>query len=102
MALLLLLIACYLLYTASKYFPVTSVKNKIKLSKNLLKSVAVLMVLATWLLLYLEYEVFSAIIYLLFAMGVLMSALVISLRLSPKWNYVWAVIAILFLLFDFI
>lgn len=100
MALLLLLIASYLFYRTSKYFPVRSMKYKIKLSKNQLKSIAALMVLAVWWFLYLEYGAFSAVIYLLFAMGTLMSALVISLKLSPKWNYVWAAIGILFLLVD--
>ncbi|WP_192348770.1 hypothetical protein [Algoriphagus sp. Y33] len=77
-------------------------KHKIKSGKNQLKSVASLMVLVAWWFLYLEYEAFSAIVYLLFAIGTLMSALVITLKLSPKWNYVWAAIGILFLIVDFI
>lgn len=102
MIILLLLIASYLFYMASRYFPVSRLTYKIKRSKNLLKSMASLLVLAAWWLLCLEYEAFSAVIYLLFAMGALLSALVISLKLGPKWNYVWAAIGILFLLFDFI
>ncbi|MEH6657349.1 hypothetical protein [Leeuwenhoekiella marinoflava] len=77
-------------------------KYKLKLSKTQFKSTASILVLAAWWLLYLEYEVFTGFIYLLLAIGALMAALVITLKLSPKWNYVWAAIGILFLIVDFI
>lgn len=102
MVLLLLLVASYLYYMGSKYFPVSSVRSKIKLTKYQLISVASLLVLAAWWHLYLEYEAFTAIVYLLIAMGTLMSALMISLKLSPRWNYIWAAIGILFLIVDFV
>jgi len=102
MVLLLLLVASYLYYMGSKYFPVSSMKSKLRLTKSQLNSVASLFVLAAWWLLYLEYEALTAFIYLLFGIGTLMSALVIMLKLSMKWNYVWAAIGLLFLIVDFL
>ena len=102
MVLLILLLASYLYYMGSKYFPGSSMKSRLKLTKYQLNSVASLLVLVAWWLLYLEYEVLTAFIYLLFAIGTLLSALVITLKLSMKWNYVWAAIGLLSLLVDFL
>ncbi|MEM9981923.1 MAG: hypothetical protein AAF734_05465 [Bacteroidota bacterium] len=99
MALTVLILACLLSYTTSRYFPkhnVTWVKENRVIVQVLANG---LLLLSLWLLTF-DYNGAAAFIIWLIAWMTVLSALILTTKLSLKWLYLWGMVSVLLLIID--
>ena len=103
MALTALTLSCLLLYSTSKYFPLREdLQKKISALKNVIIGVAiVLLLLSLWWFTF-EFDGTTAFVIWLTALMTILSALILTVKLSLRWLYCWAVLCVLFMVIDFI
>ena len=101
MALTVLIIACFLFYLPSKYFPL-KVNKPLAIPKRIINSIASVGALLSLFIFTFSFDFPTALIIWLTAFMTLLSAIIISLKVSKQWVWVWGVVSLLFIIIDFI
>ncbi len=103
MALTLLIIACFLLYLPSRYFPVSeNIHMKIGKQRIKIMSGAVMLLMLSLTAFTWTYDGLTAFTVWLIALMTTLSALILTVKLNPKWLYGWGALCVLFVITDLI
>ena len=99
MALAVLILACFMFYGTSRYFP----RQDISLLKEHKTSIMVLAGAISLLSLYLfshRFDGATALLVWLTAFMTLLSAIILSVKMNVNWGWAWGGVCVLSILFD--
>ncbi|MEM6763809.1 MAG: hypothetical protein AAF824_15790 [Bacteroidota bacterium] len=99
MALAVLIVACILLYATSRYFPVQDIQL-VRKHKNIILVLASAISLLSLYIFSTSFRFETALMIWLVAFMTLLSAVILSVKMSIKWIWMWAGLCILFILWD--
>lgn len=99
MALTILTIACFLLYASSKYFPPHGI-DLLKGKQKILITIGSALAFLSLILISNADGFATGFTVWLIAFMTLLSAMIISMKLSFKWTWVWAGVCMIFILTD--
>lgn len=99
MALTILTIACFLFYASSKYFPDHGIALLQWKQKTLILIASALALLSLFIMDSTDGFATAFTVWLV-AFMTLLSAVIISIKLSLKWTWVWAGVCLVFILTD--
>lgn len=101
MALTILTLSCFLYYASSRYFPEHSIAL-LKGKQKALISIASVMALISLFLMSSADGFATGFTVWLIAFMTLLSAVIISIKLSFSWTWFWGGVCLVFILTDFI
>lgn len=101
MALTILIIACFLLYSTSKYFPKQGIKL-IDENKKLVLGIASALAIVSLFVFNTNNDFATSLVFWMIAFMTILSSIILSIKLNFKWIWVWGSICLIFLLVDFI
>ncbi|MEM7106752.1 MAG: hypothetical protein AAF519_00905 [Bacteroidota bacterium] len=99
MALAALTIACLLLYMTSKYFPIENIEVIVK-QKWVILGVATTIAFLSLYIFTVSYGFATAFVIWLIAFMTFLSAIVLSVKMNPKWLWIWTGLALTLLIID--
>ncbi|MEM8967048.1 MAG: hypothetical protein AAGE93_11570 [Bacteroidota bacterium] len=103
MGLTILTLACLLLYVTSKYFPVVGgIQASVIKHKSRVLLIGILLLVISLIAFSQHYDVLTTFIVWLTALMTILSALILTIKISLKWLYGWGALCVLFLIIDFI
>ncbi|MEL6719289.1 MAG: hypothetical protein AAFP82_11280 [Bacteroidota bacterium] len=98
MALSILLLACFLFYGTSKYFPIQY--DFVKDHKTKLLILASVVSLLSLYLFTSSFDFATALMIWILASMTLLSAVILSVKMNTKWLWLWGFVALLFIIID--
>ena len=101
MALTVLIIACFLLYSTSRYFTGPSPLRLVGARKTVTIISILLLVISFWLL-ALDYDTTTTIFIWIISLMTILSSIILTIKLTINWLYVWVGICGVLLMLDFI
>ena len=101
MALSVLILSCFLFYLSSKYFPLGEEYVKVLRSKRVTINIGatILLAVSLWMFRF-DFDAVTAFVIWLTALMTILSAIILTVKLSVKWLYAWGVLCVFLLLLD--
>ncbi|MEM9859477.1 MAG: hypothetical protein AAF843_19140 [Bacteroidota bacterium] len=99
MALATLTIACLLFYTTSEYSPIGN-NTVIAKQKWVILSVASAIAFLSFYIFIVSHGFATAIVIWTIAFMTLLSSIIVSVKMNPKWLWLWTVFCIFIMLLD--
>jgi len=99
MALALLIVSCFLIYSTSRYFPEGRF-SWIKKHKITTQLTAGAICLVSLYLVSVSYDFTTALMIWMIALMTLLSSMILSVKMNQKWLWVWGGLCLLFIMID--
>lgn len=99
MALATLILACLLFYSTSKYFPFEKLAI-VRTRKYLVIGVACTLAFSSFYLFIIQIDFATALMIWMIAFMTILSAMIISLKISFHWIWMWGALSLFFVVID--